>query len=199
MKNLFISLLLLTACTSFAQTTLTATALQINTGVGISTKPETMFGRPFHLSGDLSATFNDRWIIGVEGGALGFRDSKYPNDKIGLIISSYSRYQHQYFGLRIGRMLLSADQLQQTVVSSGADYLLVIEPNIRQSGFGKSFNYVYKRFLNVPAQIDYSFLPFAKRLTRFSFNGQWNFNAYHSFPTISLGVILPIYIRSSDQ
>ncbi len=201
MKNLFTALFLLTAFASFAQTKLTTIDLRIQTGIGVSNKPGTMFSEPFYLSGDLSATLNNRWLIGVEGGALAFRDAKYPNDKISYW-GVYSRYDHQYFGLRIGQVLFRTDQFQQGVISSGADYLLIIEPNIKTSSgllSGKSFDYIYKRFLNIPAQIDYSFLPFTKRLTRFSVSGRWNFNAYHSFPTISLGVIVPIYMLRSPE
>lgn len=192
MKALFISLLLLVAVPSLAQLALTSVDFRVNMGVGINNKPETMFGAPYFLTGDLTATLNRRWQIAAEGGGLSFRDAAYPYDKIGLLCSCYSRYQFQYFGLRVGHTLLTVGQSQQVVVSSGADYLLVIEPNIKRS-LSSSFNYVYKRFLNVPAQIDYSLPLTARKTSRLSVSGRWNFNAYHSFPTLSAGVIFPIY------
>lgn len=191
--------LLLLAFTSLAQTKITRIALQINTGVGISNKPGVMFGAPFYLSGDLGVTLNERWRIAFEGGAMAFRDSKNPNDKIGLIFSSYPRYDHQYFGLRISRNVLNVVRAQQLFVSSGANYLLIVDPNVqRTSGFGffsgsKYFNYQYRRYLNIPVQADYSMLPFRGKRTRLTFSSRWNFNAYHSFPTFSIGINIPIF------
>lgn len=194
-RCLYTITLLLLSLVSIAQTKITSIALQVNTGVGISNKPGTVFGAPFSLSGDLAVTFNERWQIAAEGGGVRFRDSKHPYDKIGLIVSGYSRYDHQYVGLRVGRNSLSSARPQQLFFSSGVDYLLVIEPNVKtSSGFfsGKSFDYQYKRFLNVPIQVEYSTPVFKGKQTRVSFTGRWNFNAYHSFPMISVGVGIPV-------
>ncbi len=161
-----------------------------------------MFGAPFHLSGDLVTKLDNRWQVAVECGVLDFRDAAYPDDKIGLIFSGYSRYQHQYVGLRVGRSLLKAGYPHQLTVSSGADYLLVIEPNIKvSSGFlgGKSFDYIYKRFLNVPLQLSYSLSLREDGMTELTIGGRWNVNAYHSFPTITVGFVLPFYARRIYQ
>lgn len=144
----------------------------------------------------LSTTFNDRWRIAFEGGAVAFRDSKNPYDRIGLILSGYSRYDHQYFGLLIGHTLLNADQPQKLFLSGGADYLLIVDPNVkRSSGFfsGKYFDYQYNRYLNIPVQLDYSVRPLGSKWVSLLFTGRWNFNAYHSFPMLSAGVNLSFY------
>jgi hypothetical protein len=200
MSYLPVIALLLISFVSTAQTRTSSVALRVSGGLGISNKPGTVFGAPFALSGELATIINDRWRIAAEGGVLSFRDSKYPYDKIGLIFSSYSRYDHQYVGILVGHTLLAANESQRLFLSSGADYLLIVDPNIQtSSGFlsGKSFNYLYERYLNIPFQLDYSVLFSERKQTRLVLTGRWNFNPYHSFPMISIGVELPIYTRSS--
>lgn len=175
---------------------ITAVSMRLNTGIGISNKPGVMFGAPFALSGELSVLLRNRWRIAAEGGIMEFRDAKYPDKKIGLIFSSYSRYGHGYFGLLIGHSLLNVNNPSRLFLSSGADYLLIVDPNVkRTSGFfaGYQFDYRYERYLNIPIQLDYSIEPFAGKRTRIVFVGRWNFNAYHSFPMVTAGVDLPMY------
>ena len=189
--------LFLVSIASSAQTKRVLVALRPGIGVGISNKPNVMFGAPFAISGELGVTFKDRWRVAVDGGAAAFRDSKHPYDKLGLILSGYSRYDHQYVGLLAGRSLLKADQFQNLFFSTGADYLLLIDPNVKtSSGWfgGKSFHYQYYRYVNVPIQLDYSARFSRNKQARMVITGRWNINAYHSFPTIRIGVDLPIYM-----
>ena len=202
MRYLFTVQLLLTFIASTAQVRISQVMVQVNAGIGISTRPATMFGTPLFLSGELAFTLINQWRIVAEvGGVIGFRDSKNPTQKIGLIIGSYSRYPHNYGGLRIGRNLLSVTQAGELFLSSGADYLAVIEPNVKTSSGllgGNSFDYRPKRNLNIPIQLDYSTGPFGGRNARITFSGRWNFNRYHSFPTISVGVGIPVYNRRAS-
>lgn len=192
-------LLLLSSFASMAQVKLTSVALRVNMGVGISNKPNVLFGAPFILSSELSTTFNERWRVAAEYGTLAFRDAKYPYEKIGLLWSTYPKYSHQYVGLLVGHTLLRTDRPQKLFLSSGADYLLIEVPKVENSsGFGgffngKSISYSYERYLNIPIQLDYSIQPFGGYPVGIVFVGRWNANAYHSYPTVSLGINIPIY------
>lgn len=201
MRYLFTVQLLLTFIASTAQVRISQVMVQVNAGIGISTRPATMFGTRLFLSTELAFTFSNQWRIIAEGGTVDFGDSEYPTQKIGLIVSSYSWYQHNYGGLRIGRNLLNTTQTDQLILSGGADYLAVVEPNIKRStGFlgGLYYDSQLKRYLNIPVQLDYSTGPFGGRNARLTFSGRWNFNRYHSFPTISVGVCIPVYNRRAS-
>lgn len=187
--------LLFLSSASMAQP-LTSVSMRFNVGVGISNKPAVLFGAPFALSGELSTTLRNRWRIAVEGGVMGFRDAKYPDNKIGLIFSSYSRYSHRYFGLLIGHSLLNVDRPNSLFLSVGADYLLIVDPNVKSSSgllAGYYFDYRYERYLNIPVQLDYSIRPFRNKKSKLAFIGRWNFNAFHSYPTLCVGLDIPIY------
>ncbi len=182
---------------STAQAKLDEVRGQIRMGVGVSNKSATMFGTPIFLSADITVSFTNRWQFTAEGGGVAFRDQEYPTQQIGFF-GGYSRYQHNYGGLRIGRNLLDTAQASQLILSSGADYLAIIEPNVKLSAgllSGYSYHYELKRYVNVPIQVDYTPGPFTTRHLRVSFSGRWNFNSYHSFPTFSLGISIPIYER----
>ncbi|CCH00556.1 hypothetical protein FAES_2547 [Fibrella aestuarina BUZ 2] len=191
------ALLLAQSTTQLKTPLVTAVAIRFNAGIGIGNKPNVLFGAPFALSGELSVLFQDQWRIAVEGGALDFRDAKYPTQPIGWsLLGGYSRYSHQYVGLLVGRSILNTVHSQKLTLSSGADYLLVVDPNVKSSsGFfsGTHYDYRYERYLNVPIQLDYSIAPFARKRTRVAVVGRWNYNAYHSFPMVSIGVDLPMY------
>lgn len=176
----------------------TAVDMRFNAGIGISNKPQVLFGAPFALSGELSVLFRDQWRVALEAGALAFRDVKYPEKVSGWgWFVGRSRYMHAYYGLLIGRVVFSTERSQKLTISSGADYLLITDPNvtIEKTALWRSvyFDYRYERYLNVPIQLDYSIAPFARKRTRIVFVGRWNANAYHSFLTASIGVDLPIY------
>lgn len=201
MTNLRVFLLLFVFSPAIAQPTISAITGQIRTGLGIGNKPGTLYGKPIFFSADVGVTFSNRWQLTAEGGALSFRDAMYPDQRIGFWFKSYSRYEHYYGGLRLGRNLLKTSPARQLTLSGGADYLEIVSPNIRRSsGFlgGYVSDRRLKGYLNIPVQLDYSFIPFGIS-PRFSISGRWNFNAYHSFPTISAGIIAPVYTRRLRQ
>ncbi len=183
---------------SIAQAQIDRISVQYNAGVGISNKPETMFGKPFFLSGQLAFDFKKHWRIAAEGGIVDFRDADFPTQKVGLLMSTYSRYQHGYGGLRVGLNLLAFTKPDELFVSTGANYLLIVEPGVKLTGGffnGYAFHYEEKRYLNIPVQIDFVTGSGSKRNIRIVFSGRWNFNRYHSFPTISAGINIPVYNR----
>lgn len=197
MRHLLVAALLSIPFLSAAQTNGFRIGFRFNTGIGISNKPNIMFGVPLALSAELDAIFSDRWRVAAEVGTVNFRDSKHPYDHIGLaIFPTYPRFAHQYAGLLVGHSLLKANRPHKLFLSSGADYLLIIDPNIKTSFSligNKHYDYLYTRHLNIPVQLDYSILPFKNRDSKLVFIGRWNFNGYHSFPTVSVAIDIPIY------
>jgi len=171
-------------------------SVQITAGVGISTRPEKMFGAPFFISGALSVPFKTQWRIIAEAGSVQFRNAEYSDEKFGFWTQSYARVQHNYAGLRLGCNLLNTGGPDQLIVSGGADYMAVVEPMFTQKSgglfSGTQLGYELKQFFNMPVQIDYKpNIPDTGSI-RLLLSARYNINPYHSFPTVSGGIFIPI-------
>jgi hypothetical protein len=203
MKWIWVGLLGLLASSVVAQTKVTRIVLQPGIRLGMPTNWERMFGNPFFVGGCVGVSLNDRWLFGVDAGGTAFRDAKFPDQKFGLIFSSFSRYRHEYVGVKVGYQVLPEGSSCKLQLSTGANYIYISDPNITYKGgwFGPyGYNYIDHRLVNVPIQADLHFKPFYRNSqARVFVSSRLNLNSYHLFATASIHLNIPIALRSSKS
>lgn len=166
-------------------------------GLGFTTNTK-MRGNPAVFGASASVHLRGGWVVAPEVGSTGFRDAIH-TDKVGLIISTFVRYQHNYWGLRLGKGFVIDSLKKQVVVSTGVNYLTVAKPEIERTGFlGPIYDYPKFHFINVPVQLDFLF-PFLNKKNFFTVTARYNFNTYHRFLTIGAGLKFMIYKNRKDR